>query len=167
MLIYHPSLDPFHCGFRTVAILRATGPTEVDKARILDFYLTFPAAMLSARLPQGSRRIRTLIESRSTRFSRVENPQRRFLTSKEIQTNVYRSLAGAGYLYQEALEENGELRLTDKPLPSELIQRIGIMAEADSEFIRYLFGVLGVLPLRGPDGLKARSGLLEYRYDAN
>ncbi|HGA8765958.1 TPA: ABC-three component system middle component 5, partial [Salmonella enterica subsp. enterica serovar Virchow] len=43
MLIYHPAYDAYHCLFRMIALIDHVNEIEVDKARILDFYLIFPA----------------------------------------------------------------------------------------------------------------------------
>lgn len=42
MLIYHPAYDAYHCVFRMLLIAERVSGIEVEKARILDFYLVFP-----------------------------------------------------------------------------------------------------------------------------
>ena len=63
MLIYHPAYDAFHCVFRMLAIIETVPNIEVDKARVLDFYLLFPALMADIRLPVELAHARKLAKS--------------------------------------------------------------------------------------------------------
>lgn len=51
MLIYHPAFDAYHCLFRMIAIIDHLNVVEVDKVRILDFYMIFPALVSKIRMP--------------------------------------------------------------------------------------------------------------------
>ena len=45
MLVYHPAFDMHHCVFRMVRLLNRlpVGSCQVERMRILDFYLLFPS----------------------------------------------------------------------------------------------------------------------------
>jgi hypothetical protein len=51
-------------------------------------------------------------------------------------------------------------------LPPALAERIAALNEADAELLGALRVLATEYPLEGVDGLKHRTGLLEYRYDA-
>ena len=44
MIIYNPAFDIYHCVYRMISILSnlVNEKIEVDKLRILDFYMVFP-----------------------------------------------------------------------------------------------------------------------------
>ena len=60
MLIYDPSLDPYHCSVRVVAILEFCGVETLDfeAVRIADFFLAYPAALVSFRFVSTDQHIR-------------------------------------------------------------------------------------------------------------
>ena len=54
MLIYSQAYDLYHTMFRILQIMEKTKEVlEVDKLRILDFYLAFPAELLEIRSFSG------------------------------------------------------------------------------------------------------------------
>ncbi|WP_420898640.1 ABC-three component system middle component 5 [Bradyrhizobium yuanmingense] len=61
-LSYHPAFDAFHAIFRflRVAFRTGTSETEVDKLRILDYYLLFPWRASAIRLSQKDLEVRRI-----------------------------------------------------------------------------------------------------------
>lgn len=52
MLVYHPAYDAYHCLFRMMAIMENTNRLEIDKLKILDFYILFPALLSEVKMPR-------------------------------------------------------------------------------------------------------------------
>jgi hypothetical protein len=61
---------------------------------------------------------------------------------------------------------NSIVERTDVELPSELSDLVLIRNEEDEELMAFLCQNFISMPLSGDQGLKARSNLLEHRYDA-
>jgi len=60
---------------------------------------------------------------------------------------------------------NAQVHASDVPLPTELQTRIDIRNAEESDLISFLVVLATEYKLLGPNGLKARSGLLEFRHD--
>lgn len=89
---------------------------------------------------------------------------RMFLRQIEgLQELAIRSLASKGFVEQSALEQ-GVISKTDQPFPPELLDAETGELPDNSKLLELLRKVASI-PLTGPNGLKARSGLLEHRYD--
>lgn len=68
--------------------------------------------------------------------------------------------------HYEYSESTGKLLAKLKAIDPELNTRISEVNESESELQEFLKILVTEYPLLGRDGLKDRSGLLEYRYDA-
>ena len=59
----------------------------------------------------------------------------------------------------------GEVMTTDEQPPSAIVERVKIANETNADLISFLSTLGSTYTLTGKDGLKDRTGLLEYRYD--
>jgi ABC-3C biological conflict system middle component len=164
MLIYHPAFDAYHCTFRLLALTKKCPVMEVDKARILDFYLAFPNVVAEMRLPQDRSAIRTLAKSLINPYRNPVNAKRTFTDMQQVQIAALSALAASGFLDSDALAE-GTVRRTTKEMPNDLEEMIAAFLTRDRGMAAALIEGLCNLPTFGVSGLKDRSGLLEYRYD--
>ena len=57
------------------------------------------------------------------------------------------------------------LSLLREALPAQLVRELESATAARTELLRLLTGPFKTIDLYGQDGLKARTGLFEYRYD--
>jgi hypothetical protein len=166
MLIYHPLYDLNHGVFRTLALLERTPKKSLafDAFRILDFYLLFPHLLAGVPLPSKMLRMKRQLEGRQSKFNRV--PSERGLLQQMLGAHhaVTSSLAAKGFLDVDALRA-GTLLRTSQPLPEALLSEIEQQPKDELELLDFLaMDVAAIGPL-GKDGLKARTGLLEHRYD--
>ncbi|MBV4545091.1 ABC-three component system middle component 5 [Pseudomonas triticicola] len=164
MLIYHPAYDAYHCVFRMLSILSVIPSLEYDKARLLDFYLTFPSAVQTITLPK------TLSHGKRTakKFENIyHDPFDPFLIFKDmraIQISAIGCLVASGIVDRSSYAE-GIISRTNVKLPKSLETRISVFLESRPEIGDFILQDLAILPLRGINGLKHRTGLLEYKYD--
>lgn len=163
MLIYHPAYDAFHCVVRVCSILEKVSEIEVERLKILDFYLCFPSSIANLRLPKELLKLRRLSKS-------VENPYRHPLGAKQAFTDIEKildpslgCLTAAGLI---EIDNSNHVRRTETVLPHELVLSCERFSKEESFFFRDCLDAFLTMRLQGIDGLKARSGLLEYRYDA-
>jgi hypothetical protein len=74
------------------------------------------------------------------------------------------SLVLSGHLAPDAWDQN-EIRFTTEKIPDALRLRCSELNARMSDIIEILCQIRTRYPLAGRDGLKDRTGLLEYRYD--
>ncbi len=164
MLIYHPAMDAYHCVFRILLILRRLDRIEIDKARILDFYIVFPSAILSARLPESLRGTRKLLGSYKNPYRDPISPNTSFHEISRIQEAAINCIAASGLIDIPSLAD-GMLVRSKADLSNDLTKSIDIYLSKNSELAKIILDELSTIPLLGTDGLKHRTSLMEYRYD--
>lgn len=165
MLIYHPALDAYHCVFRVLAVLSECDAVEKDRLQILDFVLCFPSVASAFRLPPGSAAAKKAMAMSGSPYRAPINPRGMFMSLTKTQDAAIACLEAAALLRRDQANEV-DVKRADALLPSELKERVNALKELEAPFFQDMLPLLLSLPLRGPDGLKARSGLAEYRYDA-
>lgn len=165
MLIYHPALDAYHCVFRVLALLSECDEMEKDRLQILDFVLCFPSVAAAFRLPPGSATAKKAMATSASPYRAPINPKGIFISLTKTQDAAIACLEAAALLRRNQADDI-DVKRADALLPSELKNRVDALKEFEAPFFKNMLPLLMSLPLRGPDGLKARSGLAEYRYDA-
>lgn len=164
MLIYHPAYDAYHCVFRALALMNELKVVELPKLRILDFFLCFPGELKRVRLPVGHNEARKISKTEHNPYHGPVSYAQAFRDMEQIQMAAYSALA-ASRLVEPDEFESGLVRRTSLPIPDVLHQQIMQDMEGSLPF-RYLTEKLAEIPLLGENGLKHRTGLMEYRYDA-
>jgi hypothetical protein len=169
-LAYQPALEPFHSIYRLLRlrpVVAASGPLSRDHVRILDFYLVFPFRIGEIRLLQQHRKYRRLGSDYAATKPYGEQPEDLMLFSRmePFQTVAMETLASHRILDSAELR-TGIVAPTDANIPEELSERV-VSANAHDEALMEFLRVLATeYQLSGSGGLKDRTGLLEYRYDA-
>jgi hypothetical protein len=166
VLVYHPAHDPYHCALRTLAILRASEQPalDVDKVRIIDFYVLFPSLVSEITLPRPLSSLRTAAAKQQHAYEYVDNPKQVFLELKEIQYSTYLALAGQNVIDPAQLESR-LLAIRDQNIPEDIHSTIKKFLGENKGISETISRGLSLIPLLGAGGLKARTGLMEYRYD--
>ena len=164
MLIYHPAYDAYHCVFRMLAILSVVPTLEYDKARLLDFYLMFPSAVQRITLPKALGHGKRLAKQFENIYHDPIEPSFAFRDMRTIQRSALGCLVASGVIERSSYGE-GVVARTKVKLPVELELRISGFMESRPEIGAFILHDLAMLPLRGVNGLKHRTGLLEYKYD--
>lgn len=169
-LTYNEAFDPYHAVFRFLRLHLACdirSKLPFDTLRILDFYLLFPFRLQAIKLfasDTGWRKISKSYEDLapygampedSTIFARMEPFQRAAATS----------LAHSGHLAADAWDNN-EVQFTSQMLSPAVTERCSAVNSQMTDIINILCQIRARYPLGGRDGLKYRTGLLEYRYDS-
>ncbi len=168
MLIYNPAFDLHHAVFRMLQLLAAAPEREyvVERMRILDYFLLFPEQIETLRFPDEIRRKRSLFRRAYNPYRNIDNPGRLFFMLEPFQTSSLQSLASRGLIKRDRFKA-GLVQRTAEPLPEALAAAIKVRSAQAPELIDLVSQDLAKLPLRGPNGLKARSHLVDSRYDAS
>lgn len=165
MLIYHPAFDAYHCVFRMLLLIEFLPETEIDMLRLCDFYLVFPSEIEKIRLPSSLSHGRKIAKSLSNVYRNPINATQVFREMTEIQLSALRSIAASGLIDIECYERGIVRKLSTTKIPQSIVSKISEHLQKNREITEFILNSLSKLPLRGLDGLKHRTGLLEYRYD--
>jgi ribosomal protein S17E len=164
MLIYHPAYDAYHCVFRLLLIINSLGELEVSKLKILDFYLVFPKEISNIRLPSDKTHIRSAINKLNSSYRGPVNSKQAFRDMSHIQNAVIRSLGAMGLINQASLLNN-YIKRTEKELSPDFLEAFENFLTNQTEVSEFTLNELSKISLNGINGLKDRTGLMEYRYD--
>ncbi|HEY9167964.1 MAG TPA: ABC-three component system middle component 5 [Lutibacter sp.] len=138
---------------------------EVDKLRILDFYLAFPAELLEIRSFVGFKKYERFLKAESNSYERVIDRKRLFFKMEHIQVSAMKALISYD-LFDANEFKNGKLKRTDVQLTESLSSRIQIANDENQNLINLITGPLASMNLYGHLGLKERTNLIEFKYDA-
>jgi ABC-3C biological conflict system middle component len=169
-LVFQPAFDSFHAVFRFLRlspIVKEVGSLLVDHIRILDFYLLFPFRIRSIRLAPGHQHYKRLSEKYANLTPYGEQPDAPLLFDRmrPIQLAALETMASQNYI-DDASFLMESVRVTEKILPKDISSRIAELNQAQSDLLQFLQILAEDYSLSGPNGLKARTELMEYRYDA-
>jgi hypothetical protein len=167
-ITFQPALDPFHAIFRTIRILsELEQPILRDHLRILDFYLLFPFRIRSLRLLPRHQRFKKLATTYAHLTPYGEQPDAPLLFKRmePMQLAAFETLASRSYINSSAFSVQ-VIKKTEREPPDELAFRVAELNKAQPDLIEFLRTLASEYELIGENGLKARSGLLEHRYDS-
>lgn len=167
MLTYHPIRDPSHCAFRLLCLMSDISDDEVfwDKLRILDFYILFPHLISKISLPKDMVKYKSKLKYVSKSYENLQTASQLMFELTKIQEQAIKSLVAKDIAMKEPFQ-SGKVKIQFSILPKR-IHKIIIKAKFRKEFwYSFLIEQLSEIPLKGSKGLKERTGLMEYRYDA-
>lgn len=167
MLVYHPAFDLYHCVFRLLQILEhmRRSDVEVDRLRIWDFYLTFPNEARKISFPIELKEIKRIFKSKAPNpYEDLIDAKRILLRMKSYQGAALKCLASYDLIDTEELNK-GYVKRTDRPIPGEIKDKITQLNTEQENVLKLVLG-FNELPLFGKLGLKDRTGLIEFKYDA-
>lgn len=167
-LAFQPAYDAYHTTFRFFQLREVIGDSvELDRYRVLDYYMCFPGELASFRFAPSHKRFRKIGEQYAKAYDFERRPTSRaiFARMRMVQAAALETLENAGFLRVGCLEEL-RVEQTSKPTPDAILTRVNIRRDTYSDVIDVLSTLRTEYSLVGPMGLKARSELLEHKYDA-
>lgn len=165
MLVYNKAYDVYHTIFRILQITEKSNiELEVDKIRILDFYLVFPVELLEIRSFPGFRKYEKYLNAEKNPYEKIIDRKRLFLKMESIQISAIRTLISYGLIDANEYKK-GIVRRTVLSLSQTLQKRINDANNENSNLIKLLTGPLASMNLYGHLGLKERTNLIEFKYD--
>lgn len=166
-MIYHPRNDIYHCCFRIIYILSLSNLSsiELDKLKIIDFYLVFPIFLTDSKyftFPKGNKISKNIIKKIEQPYEELPNRKVLFSELNDFQNYALQTLKSK--LIINIDEENMTVRKGEvfALVSQQLLQNSYLINDIQKEIIRVLLAI----DLLGEKGLKSRSGLMEFRYDA-
>lgn len=164
MLAYHPAFDIYHCCYRILLCSDYTelARVEIDRVRIWDFYFTFPYQAKRISFPRDLSHLRPKIELDENPYEFVQDPLMVFERMRPFQLTAIRFLFGHGFFEQS---DDDTMVRSSKPTPSPLVPEFSTLSTGHQNVLRLISSAYNQIPLFGPSGLKARTNLIDYRYD--
>lgn len=169
-LTYNEAFDPYHAVFRFFRLHLACdigARLPFDTLRILDFYLLFPFRLQGMKLFANDtawRKISKTYEDRAP-YGAMPEDSTIFARMEPFQRAAASSLVLSGHLSPAAWDTN-EVEFTSEILHSDLAERCSALNAQMTDIVDILCQIKARYPLGGRDGLKDRTGLLEFRYDS-
>ncbi len=167
MLIYHPSQDINHCVYRVLSIMEHTKheKIKIDIYRLIDFYTLFPYLVsLIKPLPRPLNKYKSKFSELTKPFESLTNTCRILFELENLQSIAIQHLLAKGLLDKECFEK-GFIKRTELVLPAALEHEVKNSELAQEEWFIALIDAMPSVKFDGKTGLKARTGLMEYRYD--
>ena len=191
MITYNPAFDLYHCIFRMANILyrlEEDEKMELDKVRIWDFYVLFPSKVYDITIRRSEDEIRKV---RAAYVKRAHNPyeykgdNRKLLEwiktaglnedeetganilewIKPVQISALGCLVSCGILSKDEYEV-GRICVASRQKLDEFVSQVGAFTPSERNVLAFLSFFSHNMSLTGFDGLKARTHLLESKYDA-
>lgn len=169
-LTYNEAFDPYHAVFRFLRLHLAcdiSAKLPFDTLRILDFYLLFPFRLQAIRffsIDTAWRKISKSYEDQMP-YGTMPDDNTIFARMEPFQRAAAASLVDSGHLACDASDLN-EVWFKTEMLPAPVTARCVELNTYMNDLIDILCQIKARYPLGGRDGLKDRTGLLEYRYDS-
>jgi len=163
MIIYHPFKDANHCSYRIISLLYKNNSKIRDEhLNFMDFYYLFPSQMQNIDgWPRSNSKLARQISTIAHSYETIENPRRIFFELNIIRKNTLAHLFSKGIL--SLIDEY--IFLNIERIPASLINTL----EADTFRASFEFTTIAneipKLAIKGKKGLKAKTNLMEYRYD--
>lgn len=162
--MYHPSYDAHHCAYRYLNLLQSLSNSQCDKTLLsfADFYYVYPHLLNEIeKLPSPLNRYKPLISKIKVPFEVTPNSKALYFELKLIQTVALANLQHRGLISIT----NNEVHLNKDSLPDSLIKMFERDSFCKSDIFKLLINEFPKVKLSGENGFKARSGLMEYKYD--
>ena len=168
MLLYHAAFDIYHCEFRVLRLLISLPRSsyEIERIRIMDFYLLFPQLIESIKFPKDIQSFRRILIKKHSKYEVLENPKRVFYRLESFQISAFKSLASHDLIDPLEFTKN-RILLTNKEIPKKLLDQLEIVNKQNPDLMKLLTEHFSIIELLGNKGLKQRTDLFEYRYDTN
>jgi len=165
MIGYHPARDPYHTIVRFVRLLDIFDrPVEFERLRIADFLLLFPEHVHDMSIPRGDMGLRSSIPRNANPYWRNVDAALLFRQMASVHTAALNRMIAAGTVHRTIADL---VELIPGAVPQELAAAAYSSSLLTKEIQSLVEGPLTALPIVGQHGLKARSALMEYRYDGS
>lgn len=166
MIIYHHRNDVFNCIFRFVSIFHLLDgeKIEFERLKIIDFYFAFPHLLVSTTIPRtsGSSKIKKFAQTLSIPYENLPSNRILFSEMGDFQSQALDILRSNEVL----ILEDGWLSVGEAFRREEIMQLFTSSRFTSSQMFKMLVTVFMACNLHGANGLKSKTGLMEYRYDA-
>lgn len=171
MIIYNQAFDLYHTVYRFLQLLNKFDEgvfIEIDRLRILDFYMLFPSKIYEIKLKRSEghmKKMRKSIENKNNPYEFVFENRKIFERIRPFQLSALKCIASYGIIDKEALLLN-RVTIVKESVLNDYVKNLESLHSNENEAISFLTSYFSSMSLYGSDGLKSRTGLMESKYDA-
>jgi hypothetical protein len=172
MITYNPAFDLYHSIFRMAHIVNRLEDGEwfeIDKVRIWDYYLLFPSKLYDLSIKQTEKEVREArkrwIEKNRNPYEYSGNNRKLFEWIKPVQVSALSCLVSCGILSKDDYL-NDKVCVSNREALRMFVEQAGDLTATERNTLSFLGLFSRSMPLSGANGLKARTDLLESKYDA-
>lgn len=172
MITYNPAFDLYHCIYRMAHIVQKLSEGEcfeIEKVRIWDFYLLFPSKLYEVSLKLSEKDLRearrNFIKLSKSPYEYCGDNRKLFEWIKPFQVSALNCLVSCGILSKDAYLNN-QVCVSNYQALADFVEKAGDITQHEHNVLAFLSLLSRNMSLTGADGLKARTRLLEYKYDA-
>lgn len=165
--MYHPAQDINHCVYRVLLILENTehSSLSIDIYRLMDFYTVFPYLLkLIKPLPTPINKHRKKFADIQEPFESLKNTKRIMHELEILQTIAFQNLLAKSFLCKESFEK-GQLKRSETLLPIQMQKSFKAARLVNEEWFSVIINEFPKAKFVGKSGIKARTGLMEFKYD--
>lgn len=150
--------------FITIANLQNLESFEFSRLRIYDFLFLFPHFIKDISFPRGKgiSALKRNAEKISPTYERLPDRKRLFSEMGDYHIQALQILEAKG-IFKEV---DGIIHIEESFQSSSVKKLLEDNQYINDEFYKILLNTLNNVELAGDNGLKQRTGLMEYRYDA-
>ena len=173
MITYNPAFDLYHSIFRMAHIvncLKEGECFEIDKVRIWDFYLLYPSKAFD--IDVKPRKEKDIYDARERWVEKERNPyeyngdnRKLFEWIKPVQVSALSCLVSCGILKKEEYLNN-RVCISNRQALDNFLSHAGPLTPSERNTLSFMGYFSRFVSLSGFNGLKARTQLLESKYDA-
>ena len=167
MLIYNQAFDAKHCIYRFLSTLETAKWNSVlwDVFRMLDLYRLYPKLLLEIKpFPQGIINIKRETLKLRNQYYTPQDPRKTLFQIKPIHNVVANYLVAKGFISKSQFEV-GRIERTNLEMPKELKGIFENDILIDQNWLNMLINDFPQSKFIGQNGIKKRTGYMEYRYD--
>ena len=138
-----------------------------EALRIADFYVLFPFLIADIRVRREHmswKKVARKYEFKKP-YARLPNSPVLFKRMLPFQVAAFERIVDSDFALLDDWSR-GHALASEKTLPVELNEKINALNSEQADLIETIASMMEGYPLLGSDGLKARTQLQEYRYDA-
>jgi len=159
--VWHASRDAYHCTFRLTRLLLANGgKIELERARILDMYLLYPALLHKTSMPQAVRTsfLELAVPKPNQIFISLPSTASVFQDLRLYQNAAVTHLRARGLVNTQFLRR-GILSMEADTAPAALVDGAQAKNDTDGGLTAFLTGPFSLIPLHGSDNIYKKAQL--------
>lgn len=171
MLVYNQAFDVYHSVYRIINILSyfEGEDVEIDRLRIWDFYFLFPEKVYNIRFKREEKDIKnllpTLVVKKDNPYNQLLDDRKMFEKIRPYQMNALKCLASYGLINSDYVISN-RVNSISKDLLENMKSKFLEMSAREKNMMKLMTSHFYLMPMNGVNGLKYKTGLLEFKYDA-
>jgi hypothetical protein len=172
MIIYNQAFDLYHAVYRMLQLLTNFDKSEyveLDRLRIWDFYLLFPSKIYDLKPKRNEKdfkaRLKQFTVKKDNPYEKVYSDRKVFEKIKPYQISALQCLASYGIIDKELLLLN-RVSIISREILKDYANKFEELSPRERNIITILISNFYNIEMPGKDGLKARTNLIESKYDA-